>query len=627
MSTLEQTLKEFKSGTHNLSPDETIPKDAASASTNWQTIFGAIQLIYGRQVQGAAGAAGKNYGEHTAYQANGTAVRFRKVDGKIQYLNSSSVWIDVITGLTTAADYVFSNYQSLAGAFVYIFGVDGIYKIATANPGSYTALYDSTKNFKGYGLIDKGRTIMWGFATDPTGLRGSWIDNQLAVSGSTGVYTAVSGEATTTGSGTLAFKAAGSTRTCFGILLTLTGTGEVYTDNYNGILTGSLGGTGTINYTTGEYTLSNTGAGTVAYQWENSNLRGVTDMTRSATRLAGEGFVIRQDVGGDAIVVVLPLAGSYFSIKKHNAYQLTLDVTDLAPTNVVFRTDIGVASLRSATATGRGIFFINTANPSEPTVQLLTQNPLGDNFDVKPLFNHFAFENYTFTDALVDNWDRYLVIGCAMESTENNKLLLCDLQQNTVDETSYGIRSSTKVNGVLYGGDPVSQSTYQLFTGFDDLGIALTNEWIGRGETMGDDVLKRVKRRRYKGSISPNQSVQVYESYDDGDFTLIGTILGSGDYVDYTASGAIGTDFIGQTTIGGGNTASVYPFFMEIKVRALKFRKRNLKFVATGIGYVSIYQATDFDIWTYEKKMPTRNRVKQNVALAGTPVDMNNPDY
>lgn len=628
MATLTQSIKQFKSGTHNLNPDEIIPRDAASSSTNWITQNGEIILAYGRQLVGAAGAAGKNYGEHTAYRADGTAVRFRKVASKIQYLNGTT-WTDVITGLTVAADYTFSNYQSLAGAFVYIFGVDGIYKIAVANPASYTSLYDSTKNFKGYGFIDKGRSIMWGFATDKSGLRGSWIDNQLAVSGSTGVYTAVSAEALADVSvGTLAFKAGGSTRTCFGVTITVTGTGEVLTDDYNGVLTGNMGSTGTINYTTGAFTSTASGAGTADYQWENSNLRGVTDMTHSATRLAGEGFVIRQDAGGDAIVTVLPLAGSYFSLKQHSAYQFTLDTTDLAPTNVIFRTDIGVLSLRSATATGAGILFINTANPSQPTVQLLTQNPLGDNFDVKPLFSQYDFSQFTYDDALVDNWDRFLVIGCKSANvSENDTLLLCDFTTNTVDKTSYGIRSSTKLNGILYGGDPLSQSTYELFTGFDDIGVALTNEWVSRGETFGADVLKKVKRRRYKGYIDPAQTVQVYESYDDGDPTLIGTILGSGAYVDYTASHAIGTVMNGEGTIGGGNQVTIYPFFIEIKVRALKFRKRKVSFVATGIGYVSINMIEDFDIWTYQNKMPARYRSKQNVALDGATVDMSDPDY
>lgn len=70
--------------------------------------------------------------------------------------------------------------------------------------------------------------------------------------------------------------------------ITDTSTGEVFTDNFSGVLSGTLGGTGTINYMTGAFTTSQSGAGTVNYQWEMTNNKGVTDFTKSATRLAGE---------------------------------------------------------------------------------------------------------------------------------------------------------------------------------------------------------------------------------------------------------------------------------------------------------------------------------------------------
>jgi len=624
MAVAKQIIKALVSGTHNLLPDEVIPTDAARNSLSWVTKDGHIELAYGRQSIGGAGLAGKNYGEHTAFKANGTPVRFRKVNGKIQS-NIPSVndtWTDVITGLTATADYVFSNYQSLAGAFVYIFGIDGIYKICTANPTDYASLYDVAKNFKGFGFIDKARSILWGKAEDKTGLYGSYIDAQNST-----VYTTVSGEATTSGSGTLAFKAGDAKRTCFGVTITITAGGEVYTDNFNGVLTGSLGGTGTINYMTGAYTLSNPGVGTATYQWENSNNKGVTDFTKSATRLAGEGFVIRQDAGGDAIVTVLPLAGSYFSLKAHSCYKFTLDTTDLAPTNEIFRTDIGVSSLRSATGTGQGIIFMNTGNASKPRLEILRQNPLGDNFDVVPLFAHYKFENFLYDDALVDTWDEFIIVGCKSDSDENNRLLLCNVKNKTVDATYYGIRTSTKINGVLNGGDPVSQSTYELFTGFDDNTTIITNFWESKGETFGDDILKKVKRLRYKGKITPEQSIKVSVSIDDSDFQHVGTILGTGDYVDYSSSFAVGTTFVGFDTVGGGDSVAVYQFFMEIKTKIAKFRKRVIRFEALGLGYVSIEALTDFDIWTYQQKMPSKYRLKQNVDLDGTPVDLANPDY
>ena len=633
MSVLQQITPLFKSGTSNLLQDEVIPQDAASDSLNWNTRDGVIQLIAGRQAVGGAGAAGKNYGEWTAYRADGTAVRFRKVNGSIQALVGTT-WTDVITGLTITADYVASNYQSLAGAFIYFFGVDGIYKVCTANPTDYSALYDASKNFKGYGLIDKARTILWGRADDPTGLYGSYIDAQDGT-----VYTTVTGEALPTNSGVLAFRSGHTTRTCFGVQITLTNGGEVYTDHFNGVLTGSLGGTGTINYTTGAYSVSGTAGGGLAnYQWEDSNVKGVSDFTKSSTRLAGEGFVIRQDAGGDAIQLVLPLNGSYFSLKKHSCYRFALDSTDLAPINEIFRTDIGVSSLRSATATGGGIMYINTANPSKPRFGILVQNPLGDNFDAKDMFSQYDFSLFNYNDALVDTWDRYVLLACKQGDEENDTLLLGDVQAGTVDRTYYGIRTSTKANGYLYGGDPVSKTTYELFTGFDDLGQVLQNYWIGKGEPYGPgqtranryllgSSLKKVRKLRFQGKISPDQQIGVYISQDDGDFSLVGTIRGDGDYVDYTASFAIGTEDVGGAVVGGSEGSQVFKYFTEMKVKTTKFRKRRLKFVALGYGYASISMIIDHDILVYEDKMPRKYRLKQNVSLDGTETDLPNPQY
>lgn len=606
-----QEIKIFTSGTSNLLPDDVIKQDAASDSINWRTTDGKIELVYGRQAQGAVGGAGKSYGEHKGYKVDGTSVRFRKIGSKIQTLVGST-WTDVITGLTATADYTFTNYQSLAGAFVYIFGPDGIYKIVTANPTSYTSLYDSTKNFKGYAFIDKARAILWGRAKDPTGLYGSYIDKQNGT-----VYTTVTGEATTSLTGTLAFKAGGATRTAFGLLLTLSGSGEVFTDTLNGTLTGSLGNTGTINYTTGAYTLSVAGTGTVNYQWENTNNKGVTDFSYSATRLAGEGFVVRQDGGGDAIQVVIPDNGSYFSMKKQSAYRFQLDGTDLNPTNEQFRTDIGVPGLRSAVATSLGIMFMNTASPTKPKLSLLRKNPLGDNFDVKDLFTQYDFSKFYYNDCLVDFWDKYAIVGCSTDGLNNNRLLLCDPVAKTVDATNYGIRASCKDNGLLYGGDSISETTYELFTGFDDLGFPLINYWDSKGETYGSNSLKKVRYFRFKGKIAPTQEIAIYFGSDNGDKTLIGTILGSGGYVDYGVPYSIGTVMIGNSVLGASSSSNIYEYYLQIKVRSPKFYKRILRFEAKSIGYASIEYINDFDIMMFEQKLPSKYRTKQNVSLDG----------
>lgn len=626
MSVQKSTVKAFVSGTHNLVDDELIPQDAASESIGWLTRDGKIELMYGRQAQGAEGAAGAVLAEHTGYKVGGQAVRFRKIStgsaGKVQYLNGST-WTDVITGLDMNP-VTFTNYSSLAGNFVYVTSpTDGLFKIVTANPASYSDVYLSTKNFKGYSFIDKGRMILWGRTQDPTGLYGSWIDAQ-----DSGVYTTVSSEAIAdVAAGTLAFKAGGSRRTCFGVVITDTSSSEVFTDNYDGTLTGSAGGTGTINYTTGAFTITGqTGGGTADYQWEDSSDEGVTDFSKSATRLAGEGFVIRQDNGGDGIQVVVPHEGSYFSFKRSSVYQFTLDAEDLNPLNELIRSDIGVESLRSAVPTSTGIVFMNTGNPTRPMLNILQRNPVGDNFLTTPLFAQFKFQDYVFDDVVVDTWDKYVIVSCRYGSLKNNRLLMCDMTTKTVDVAPYGASAFTKNGGFLYMGDPNAQTSYEMFTGFDDMGLPVTNFWVSAGERYEEDALKKVKKLRFRGLISPDQNISVELSIDNGDFQQIGTILGSGDYVDYTNTTAIGGSFVGEEPIGGGDQITVYSFYMELKIRMPKFRKRTLRFTANGIGYCAIQEIQDHDIWVYEERLPRQYRQRQNVSLDGETVNLDSPE-
>jgi hypothetical protein len=175
-------------------------------------------------------------------------------------------------------------------------------------------------------------------------------------------------------------------------------------------------------------------------------------------------------------------------------------------------------------------------------------------------------------------------------------------------------------------GDPNAMTSYEMFTGFDDMGLNVTNEWISKGDKYDTDALKRTKKYRFRGLISPDQSISVYISTDNGDFQQIGTILGSGDYVDYNSTTAIGTSFIGGEPVGGDDQTTIYQFLMEIKVRIPKFRKRTLRFIANGIGYVAMQEMTDFDIWMYTERLPKQYRIKQNVSLDGATTDMAEPD-
>ncbi len=621
-------IKLFKSGVHNLLDSEIIPNDSASDSNNWYTQDGRIKLIPGKQIVGASGVAGNVTGEIFGYKIDGTKVHWRKIGTTIQYLNGTT-WTNTVTGLTSSADYSFANYSSLAGSFTFAFGIDGIYKMHNANPGSFSTMYDSTKNFKGYALIDKGRALLWNRDTDKTGLYGSWIDTQKAVSGATGVYTAVAGEATTSLSGTLAFKAGGATRNCFAVAITLTGTGEVYTDNYLGVLTGSLGGTGTINYISGAYTLSNAGVGTASYQWENSNLRGVTDFSHTAIRLAGEGFQFPQDEGGDAILSVLIGADGYYSMKKQSAYRLAIDADDANATNEVYRKELGLQSFRGATSTGGGIIFINTANQEKPEMTILKKNLTGDAVIPEILFPHFKFANYLYDDCTIDTYERYILVACkTLEATNNDTLLLCDLTNKTVDITSYAGRTFARSAGSLYMGSSIVQSVYQLFSGFDDDTFAISNFWTGKSETWNTNKLKKYRKLRLKGNISADQSFEVYVNYDGTGLQQIALVQGSGSYVDYTSPQSIGANLIGSSQIGGDTLVNIYPYYLAIKLRKVpKFRNFQLTYKALGYGYVDIDSAAFFDIEEYENKIPARFRLKENVNPTTGSTDNANPVY
>jgi hypothetical protein len=632
---MEKEIALFSKGVHNLLDAESIPNEAASDSNNWYTQDGRIALSNGKVVVGATGVAGSVTGHNFGYKADGTRVHFRKIGTKVQYLNGTT-WTDVITGLTETADYSFANYSSLAGTFVYVCGVDGIYKIHTANPGSYTSMYEAAKNFKGRAIIDKGRMIMWDLANDKTAIRGSYIDQTTNDTTVSNELLGTGDGTTTVFTGTLAFKAGNAKNTCYDIAI-VAGAVTAQDDNLGAFVAsgGTNGPTGTINYTTGAYSLTFpvAPAGAVqilaTYVHQNTNNEGITDFTQSGTRLAGEGFRISQDEGGDPILNVLIGTGGYYSMKSQSTYLFAIDTTDLVLTNNVFRKEIGLPAWRACVSTDKGIVFINYSRPEKPEFTILQKNTTGDAVEPFALFQHFKFSNYVYTDCVVDTYDRYVLVACRTQDADaNDTILLCDMVNETVDIMSFAARTFAKDSGNLYIGSSLSQSVYQLFSGYDDDGYAVENYWIGKRETWGTNDLKKYRKIRLKGRIQPEQSYAVYVDYDDKGFQLVGTVLGSGSYVDTSSPQTIGSNMVGESPIGGDTMVDIYPYFMEIRLKKMpKFRNRAVKYTALGIGYVDIDTHIDLDIDSYENKIPTRFRQKQNVSLDGDTIDMDNPEF
>ncbi len=627
-------MKEFKvqnynSGVQNKIPAETIAPDAAQDSLGWITEDGRVQLCGGRAQLGADGILGGVFGEIFAPTKNGNSVHFRKISTKIQYFNGTS-WIDTITGLTANSDYTFSPYLSLAGAYLFATGPDGLYKIPTANPSSYKDMFDEDKNHKGFSIVNDQRMFLWNRTDgtpDATAIYLSKIDPQGTN------YTTVTNEVVGTGngsqtvfSGTLA-QATGK-RFVFGISLNMNPSGITATDNFEGVISGT-GVTGTINYATGAWTLTFTAAVAnltqirMSYQYEDSNVNGITDFTFSTTRLAGEGDIIPQEYLGEPIQNILVFEGKYYSMKKTCVYELDLTIDDRNATNNVYRVDIGIPSLRSAVSTGKGIVYLDTANPSKPFLSILQRNPVGGNLEPINLTPLFKWENYNPENCVIDTYGEYIVISLKyLDSDNNDVMFLVNVNQKySVDIIPYGVNTFAKNEGILYGGDSFSDTVYSIFTGFDDLTFTIDNQWTSKAEMYQSENLKRFRFLRFKGVIDPQQVVEVHASFDGGDFQWLGTIRGDASYVDYNNPEVIGGDEIGNV-IGGNGSAVGYPFLMQMRVRVPKFRTRTFKFIAKEIGYVGIEWQLDQDIMVYEQKIPARFRQKQHVNLAGTETNL-----
>lgn len=621
----EVITKNLGQGIVNIPSDpELIPQQASQDSLGWISTDGQIELTKGRLLIGAEETASTSVlGHGFGYTATGTKIQFRKQSTKIQYYNETTMlWVDVVTGLTEDAEYTFSPYQSLAGTFIYVTGVDGIYKIHTANPGSYCSMYDSTKNYKGYSMITQSRMSMWNVKGSLTTHFMSYTDSAQ----DTTVYTSVAAEALTdVASGTLTFKAGDAKRTCFNVRITDTSSGETFVDNYDGTMTGSLGSTGTINYTTGAYTITGqSGAGTVDYSWEMTNNKGVTDFTYSGTRTALQGDAVRQDEGGDAIKNIIFYNGTYYSFKEKSVYSLTWSNDGLSFENIVFRTNIGLPYWRSVVATSKGIIFIDNANEDKPQLTILQQNITGDKLEPVSLAKHFNLADYTWDNTSLNTFGEFVVFsGKSYGSSINNRMFMYNVRRDTVDILPYGATTINSSEGKLYIGDTLAGNIYEILTGFDDDNELIENYWISNSEKYGSESLKKFSRVRLKGLITLDQILEVYVSYDNDTHTLVGTILGNGSYVDTSTVYGIGTQGIGSSIIGGEESSINGSFyFAQLKLTGPKFRTRSIKLKATGIGYVSVNLIDDLKIVRFQDRLPSKYRTKQNVSLDGTVTNM-----
>ncbi|MES2225000.1 MAG: hypothetical protein V4478_03360 [Patescibacteria group bacterium] len=639
-------VETYKYGVISTLEPITIPPGAAQDSLNWLTMGDHIELRRGFEYIGTESVnegVGKATGLRKVVLASGAERIFGSYGKKAKYFDdvTTNEWVEIGTDIlgnnVVDADGIgkesvsFEEYVGLAGnqLFINSTNIGGYYKVMVANPTDYTNMYDSAKNKKGLIKIDNNRTLLWQTLKDQTGLNGSYIDTQA--------YVTVASESIGTGdgaavtfTGTLAFRAANPVNTAFGI--SVTDGVETFTDDFNGILIGSLGGTGTINYTTGAisvtFATAPAGAANIdaSYQHENSNTHGITDFTKSPTRLAGEGFIIRQDAGGGKFQTVKSYNNVYYCLHIKRSWALSISSDDSSVNNQPYRHKVGIPNDRAAVETGEGVYYIDETDENDTRIRLLTYDTQGSTQVLPvPISNKINLNRFTWDNGACGKYGDFIYFG-GREKTSlvNNRTLVYNKLYSSWDILDYSITCSDTYLGALIAGDGYSDNFMTLFSGLDDIGSPIFNYWVSGEDQLGLDGLKKSKKFKVRGDIGPDQSIKLSVSLDNGPFVelrttsdiaastedrVIHAIEGDGTYVDRGNRVTVGPRTLGRGEVGGGGDGiEAYRFEREIAFPFDKFETATLKVEATRLGWASLSLHGFMDVRFKGVKTPRKYR-------------------
>lgn len=595
-------------GFANAPEPQSVNDGVAVSSLNWMFAGGSrktgadkVELRRGYRLLGTDMGAGRVSGLRKGVLQDGNELLFKTYARKILYFDTATNdWVEVGSdSLPLAAsgeDIAIDPYTSLAGYAIYFSSPNsGIYKIMLANPD--TLIDMSSTSYRGKMKIRNGRMFLWdrlgtGKAKDETGLYGSKLDKDTYSDYTTVTAEAIGSSGSTNYTGTLAFKAGGAKRSCFGV--TFTDGSQVLTDDFNGNIVGD--GTGTINYATGAYNITfnaATGASvTSTYYYEDPTSGGIADFAYTAVRLAGEGFVLRQDDGGGRLQNIGHYNNDYYCIHEKKAWKVSLSVDDATASNLPYRELLGTNNWRGLIETDMGVFVINTSfeNSSDVQATKIAIEPLGTAVLPSSISSIISFEEYRFDKAVLFNWGTFIVLACrTADSVANNRLFLYDTNLGLWNPP-HDIQASVleAYNGALVCGDSTTNNVYENYSGFDDDDSSILNFITFNISKAGVAGLKKARRFIIEGEIQIDQKLEVWASFDRGEFVLIDTILGNGDYVDIGSDIGVGLRVLGSTLVGSGDIVTANHYKKDVKINTDKFEDIQLKFIATQLGYVSI---------------------------------------
>jgi len=620
----EVRIREFNKGLITRIESESLPYGAAEDVLNWHFLGDHVELRRGQQVYGTENTGGGRItGLKKATRFDGTEVLFKTYDRKLKYYDEATEdWIENGTDLLDSAadekDIALEEYHSMAGAFLYAGSpYSDFYKVPIANPGS--AVAQSITNHRGLFRLKRNRCYLWnrqdtngGF--DTTGLYLSHIDKDELSD-----YTFVDDEALGSGDGSTktfagTLSAVTGARTCMYVIIT-DGT-ETFIDDRNGTLVGDQGGTGTINYATGAYSVTfntapTTGTDNVTgdYYHENSTTDGILDFTYTPTRVAGEGAVFRQDDAGAAMQNIGTLDDDEYCFHTLKTYKLTLSSDDTNATNFIYRARVGIPYWRATFETGDGLYYVDTISESEPHIRRLRKSNFYDDTVPESLSEGLDLSHYVFDESVLYKYGDLLLVACKKnsDSTANDRLLVYNERWQTWEV--HNIRASVidEYDNGLFVGDSATNNVLRVLHSFADEDATIINHITFGEYDLNYAGQKKVNLLRLRGLIGRDQKLKVSIALDGGDFVEVGftesggvhtyAIEDTGDYVSYAPAALVGTDGIGTTEIGGGGSgADAYLYEREFRINTDRFEKIRIKVEAVEVGYASITELALRDI-------------------------------
>ena len=344
------------------------------------------------------------------------------------------------------------------------------------------------------------------------------------------------------------------------------------------------------------------------------------DFTYSATRVAGEGNIFRQDDGGP-VQTIESYGDEEYCIHTDKTWVITITVDDTNATNVIYRERVGISSFRGAVPTANGIYYIDDSDKANPQIRLLTI-PYGmDKVIPVSISKARAYKNkkvgidlsgYYFDKACGIEYEDYIVFSIrTLVSTQNNTFLLYNKTQGSFDLLNYWASCLAVSSGDLLGGDPVENNVIQFFSNYSDESADITNYWEGNKDDLDWSGEKKLKRLIIKGKIGIEQSIKISVYLDDATAIELGTISGSSSSVTGAGIAVVGRTTIGRHEIGGGGSGTDYAeFISEINVANLigKFNDLKLRIEATDLGVAEISEIIYKDYRIKSQKLISRFR-------------------